>query len=575
MPAGPPAAPTAPLRSHWPAVLLAVLAALVAVWAHHPLYPAYSWNRDEPVYLWNVDLLRHGQLTATDGGHPDLFLPWLSAAEDGVMFTQYTLGWPLVLLVARLAHRHVGERAADRCGAGGGRHVRARLRAVAAPSSGGDRRLVARRVADPRGAGRRVPELPVHPGHRTGGGGAAALRGAPGAPGPLRGRRAPARLDLHHPPVRRAPVGRRVRPRSAAHRAVPAPRGLARASRSSPAPRHRSWWSRSSTTVTSPASCSRSRSRPPIRSTGSGSAPVVSCPASRRSTTASARRSASTAKNGFLLPWFLVGGYLGVVVALAGLWMRRREPIVTVTLLVAAVFPLGYFVFWGTYLSSVASRISGPIYLVPLYARGLHPRRRRHRPVVDRIGGRSRLAVLVILAVATVPGAITRFAVNREISEQQEPWRDSVDDADHPGAGARRRHGPYLLYSNPFSSNGPDLDGDVALRRRPAAPASSTSSPSEPERTPYLQEGSVALARARAAGGPLRPRRDHDPHRGRPGEAVRAATSSCRPRPGADVVEVLVDTVADSTQASPRRRRAGARMSVVIGGDGDDALAVR
>ena len=62
-----------------------------------------------------------------------------------------------------------------------------------------------------------------------------------------------------------------------------------------------------------------------------------------------------------------MGGYLGSVVALAGLWIRRHEPIAKVTLLVAAAFPVGYFVFWGTYLSSLASRISGPIYLVPLY----------------------------------------------------------------------------------------------------------------------------------------------------------------------------------------------------------------
>jgi hypothetical protein len=96
-------------RHHWPAAVLAVVAALVALWARHHLFPAYSWNRDEPVYLWHVDLLRSGHLTATDGGYPSLFRPWLSARGDGVLFTQYTLGWPLVLLAAAVATGTAGN----------------------------------------------------------------------------------------------------------------------------------------------------------------------------------------------------------------------------------------------------------------------------------------------------------------------------------------------------------------------------------------------------------------------------------------------------------------------------------
>ena len=43
-----------------------------------------------------------GQLAVPDGGHPDLFQPWLSAARDGEIFSQYTIGWPLVLLFGSL-----------------------------------------------------------------------------------------------------------------------------------------------------------------------------------------------------------------------------------------------------------------------------------------------------------------------------------------------------------------------------------------------------------------------------------------------------------------------------------------
>ena len=89
--------------------MLAVAAALVALWARHHLFPAYSWNRDEPVYLWHVDTLRAGHLTPTDGGHPSLFQPWLSARGDGVFFTQYTLGWPLVLLAAAVVTGTAGN----------------------------------------------------------------------------------------------------------------------------------------------------------------------------------------------------------------------------------------------------------------------------------------------------------------------------------------------------------------------------------------------------------------------------------------------------------------------------------
>ena len=62
------------------------------------------------MYLWHVDVLRAGQLADPDGGHPDLFQPWLSAARDGAFFSQYTLGWPLVLLVgsARSAASDLG-----------------------------------------------------------------------------------------------------------------------------------------------------------------------------------------------------------------------------------------------------------------------------------------------------------------------------------------------------------------------------------------------------------------------------------------------------------------------------------
>jgi hypothetical protein len=269
MPAGP-SATAPPLRSHWPAAVLAVLAGLVAVWAHHYLFPALSWNRDEPVYLWNVEVLRHGQLTATDGGRPELFLPWLSATRDGTMFTQYTPGWPLVLLVARLV---TGTSASAL-------PVGAAL-AVVGTYSLAFELSQRRRLAVIAGALLLAsPIIAVQGGVYlsylfTLGIGLAA--GALLLSGVRRAR-----------PWRFVASGALLgwifltRPYDALLWGGAFAFGLllVEPTRRKEAWRCRSWWSRSCTTGTSPVTCSRSRSRRPIRSTGSASATVASCPAS-------------------------------------------------------------------------------------------------------------------------------------------------------------------------------------------------------------------------------------------------------------------------------------------------------
>src|SRR5690606_4631663 len=118
----------------------------------------------------------------------------------------------------------------------------------------------------------------------------------------------------------------------------------------------------------------------------------------------------STAKNAFFFPWFLAGTYVALVVAAMATWRRRRDGSTWLLLGLGLAFPLAYLPFWGTYLSSLASRISGPIYLVPLYA-----------PVCILTAAslvrwwdeRRRLAwvVAALLVVATVPAAWDRFAL--------------------------------------------------------------------------------------------------------------------------------------------------------------------
>jgi len=81
-------------------VLLLAAAAVVSVLVHHFVYPALSWNRDEVTYLWQVRGLRAGDLLTAAGPTPHFFQPWLTGLTGDQFFSQYTLGWPGVMLVA-------------------------------------------------------------------------------------------------------------------------------------------------------------------------------------------------------------------------------------------------------------------------------------------------------------------------------------------------------------------------------------------------------------------------------------------------------------------------------------------
>jgi 4-amino-4-deoxy-L-arabinose transferase-like glycosyltransferase len=488
MPAAPPA-PDARWQDHWPAAVLAVLAALVALWARERLFPAYSWNRDEPVYLWHVDALRNGHLTPPDGGYPRLFQPWLSARGDGVFFSQYTLGWPLVLLAAAVV-----------TGSAGNALLLGAALAVAGTYAIAFELWHDRRIATV-GAGLMVasPILAIQ------GGvylsylftlGLGLLFGALLLSGTRIGR-----------PLRLLAAGVLLgwifmtRPYDAILW------GLAFAAYV--AFRDRAQWR----AIVRPflvcgmaalplvlATLAYNRyatggwlefpitAADPLDSFGFGRKRLM--PTFERIDYGVWKALRSTAKNAFVLPWFLVGSYLGLLVAVVGLWQRRREPTTLALVLVAAVFPVGYFVFWGTYLSSLASRISGPIYLVPLYA-----------PVCLLIAAvlvgwwasrrRLALAVVVALAVTTVPVALSRFDVNRDISLRQEPWRTSAASIEGRALVFVADTSAYLLYANPFAANGPELD-DRVLYAAADGPSMLDLIADMPDRTPYLQQGSVA-----------------------------------------------------------------------------------
>ena len=93
---------------------------------------------------------------------------------------------------------------------------------------------------------------------------------------------------------------------------------------------------------------------------------------------------------------------------------------------------------------------------------------------------------MLALLVATVPTAISRFEVNQELSAPQDGWRTSVASIDEPAIVFVGDTKSYLLFLNPFSSNGPRLD-DRILYAVDEEPAMLDLIAEQPERTPYLQ----------------------------------------------------------------------------------------
>jgi hypothetical protein len=125
------------------------------------------------------------------------------------------------------------------------------------------------------------------------------------------------------------------------------------------------------------------------------------------------------------------------------------------------------------------------VYLLPLFlplclfiATALLAIARRRRALV--------LVVLLVLVVATVPFLYDKSAMNHRLSAAQEPWRHATDDLPGESLVVVRDSGPYLLHLNPFSSNAPDLDGDVLYSVDRGA-ATFTLLDRYPDRTPYVE----------------------------------------------------------------------------------------
>lgn len=560
-------------REHWPAAALAVLAALVALWARHTLFPAYSWNRDEPVYLWHVDALRAGQLTPTDGGHPHLFQPWLSARGDGVLFTQYTLGWPLVLLAAAVATGSAGN--ALLLGAALavlGTYAFAlevtRDRALATVAA-------ALMVSSPLlaiqggvylsylftlglglffGVGLLSGIRSHRPWRLVGAG---ALLGWIFMTRPYDAVLWGAAFGGYAVVVHRERWRTLLRPFLVCGAAA-VPLVVATLLYN----RH----------VTGALLQFPITAADPLDTFGFGERRLM--PTFETVDYDLAKAVRGTAKNVFFLPWFLAGTYVGVGAAAVGLWLRRRERSTLVLLLVGLVFPAGYFVFWGSWLSSQFARIGGPIYLVPLFApitvliaTTLVTTWRERR----RVG----VALLGALVVGTVPAALSRFDVSRDISVRQEPWRTSVADLRGRALVFVSDTAPYLLYLNPFSSNAPDLD-DRILYASDRNPEMLDLIAEMPDRTPYLQQGSVPAPEVGPREDPLDLDVTLTPVEVRRAPALDLAVTAAAPRDAARMVLVLeAEGVREVRSADARDGAFAPTFRVAAPGGGGNELAAR
>lgn len=471
------------VRTYWPVATLGLTAVVISLLARHLLFPALSWNRDEPVYLWQMETLRAGRFTTPDAGFPEFFHPWLSARGEGTLFSHFTIGWPLALAVGDLLFGTPDATLAF----GAGLAVVGTYALARELTADHGTALVAAAVMCA------SPVLLVQGGVYLGylftlGLGllfAAALLSG------LR-RRRPARIV-----VAGALVGYifLTRPydavlwgvgatavllwsrRRALGTLLPAAGWLALGA----APFVGAGLAYNAAVVGGPLSFPNTASDP-LDTFGFGVRRIM--PGFRRNDFGPVDAVLGALRNAKAFRAFLFGGFLGVAVAAVGLWRVRGDLRLRPLIALSLVFPLGYLAFWGMGVSAPTSSLSAPIYFVPLYATAsvlmasaLVAAWRWRRPAAG--------VLVAVLAVATLLDVVPELGANRRISVSQQPLET-----------ARRPDGPalvfvpsatsYLLFSDPFTANDPDLDGPVVYALDRGA-ENLRLMEAMPDRTPWFQ----------------------------------------------------------------------------------------
>ena len=82
-------------------LLLVIAAAALSIAVQRNVFPYYSGDRDEPVYRYQAQMLEEGRVTVPLG-QERFFRPWLSGPSDGHLVMAFQPLWPAVLMVADL-----------------------------------------------------------------------------------------------------------------------------------------------------------------------------------------------------------------------------------------------------------------------------------------------------------------------------------------------------------------------------------------------------------------------------------------------------------------------------------------
>ncbi len=447
------------LQNNWPLLTLTVAAFVVAIASRHLIYPALSWNRDEATYLWQADALRGGHIFTADGGMPSFFWPWLAGLHDGGFFSQYTVGWPLVLVAVDTVFGSpelalaVGTIAAVL-----GTYVFTR-------ELTGNRQLglvsATLMIASPIV----LLQSGVYLAYLFSLGlglffGAALLAGL----------RNGSRLLLLTSGLLLGWI-LLTRPFDAVLWAAPLFGYAAVVCWRDWRPLRRAvlWTAVGflpflAFTLLYNRHVSGSSTQFPITAKDSldtfGFGPRRLMPIAEIFDYTVGRGIRRVAHNLRTLAPFFVGGWLGAVVAVIGIWLRRRDRTTLALLGIAVAFPMGYLFFWGNLLSSRAASLSGPVYYVPLYA----PACVFVATVLIALWKRRRAAAIglcVVLAGLTVPYAISKIDPNHRISAAQEPWKDATRSIQGDALVIVENSGPYLMHLNPYSANSADLLGRI------------------------------------------------------------------------------------------------------------------
>ena len=465
-------------------VLLLAAAAVVSVLVHHFVYPALSWNRDEVTYLWQVRGLRAGDLLTYAGPTPHFFQPWLTGLTGDQFFSQYTLGWPGVMLVADVLFGTplMAQVFGTVLGVLGVYvFTREITRDFTLAFVTGVLMLASPMV---------ITQSGVYLGYLFSLGlgllfGASLLAG-------LRLRQgwrlvaAGALLGLLFV----------TRPFDAVvWAAVMGGYAIFTTWRE---------WGRQlraiglvflgilpffvltllhNRAVTGQFTKFPFTAKEPLDSFGFGYRRLMPHILGIDYTLVEAVK--GTGLSGFYVPQFLVGSYAALIVAGFGLWYRRRDRTTLLMLAMIVAFPIGYFLFWGNRLASGFAYLSGPVYFLPMFV----PLCIFVATALLRLWRRRRgwcIALCCVLALATVPFLYDKARMNHNISAAQEPWKESSENLPANSLVVVRDSGPYLLHLNPYSENSPDLDGPVLYSVDRGAKTFDLLE-RHPDRTPYMQ----------------------------------------------------------------------------------------